>query len=214
MGAYRLFDRIAAKRNTGGAELLISARSSMAPEITLGFGKKALYWSTVGLAAKAKQPSLPGIASVLGEPEPKSAPSSPWRFPSTAALAGVSLVISRLNTPMPKQSTSFKRWLHRASQQAWTSYETTVFPSFPYTRPTKRYEDDSVDIVYIATLHTFHKRDCLDVIRYKKHLLCGLPLAANAEEAEEVLVAARVQGVFIMKGGICICSRLSLCQHC
>jgi predicted dehydrogenase len=62
------------------------------------------------------------------------------------------------------------------------------------------YEDDSVDIVYIATPHTFHKRDCLDAIRYKKHVLCGLPLAANAEEAEEVLVAARVQGVFIMEG--------------
>jgi hypothetical protein len=36
MGAYRQLDRIAAKRNAGGAELLISARSSMEPGIKLG----------------------------------------------------------------------------------------------------------------------------------------------------------------------------------
>jgi hypothetical protein len=36
MGAYRLFDRIAAKPNAGGAELLISARASMEPDPQLG----------------------------------------------------------------------------------------------------------------------------------------------------------------------------------
>jgi hypothetical protein len=36
VGAYRLFDRIAAKRNTGGVELLISARVSMEPNLQFG----------------------------------------------------------------------------------------------------------------------------------------------------------------------------------
>jgi hypothetical protein len=36
MSAYRLFDRIAAKRNAGGAELLISARVSMEPNLQFG----------------------------------------------------------------------------------------------------------------------------------------------------------------------------------
>jgi hypothetical protein len=36
MGAYRLFDRIAAKPNADGAELLISARASMEPDPQLG----------------------------------------------------------------------------------------------------------------------------------------------------------------------------------
>jgi predicted dehydrogenase len=111
------------------------------------------------------------------------------------------------------QSTSFKQWLRRASQQAWTSYDSISVVSV-YATYEEVYEDDSFDIVYNATPHTFHKRDCLDAIRYKKRVLCGLPLATNAEEAEEVLVVAKVRGVFIMEGGICICSRLSLCQHC
>ena len=36
MGAYQLFDRIVAKRNAGGAELLISARVSMEPNLQFG----------------------------------------------------------------------------------------------------------------------------------------------------------------------------------
>jgi hypothetical protein len=35
MGAYRLFDRIAAKRNAGGAELLISAKASTEADLQL-----------------------------------------------------------------------------------------------------------------------------------------------------------------------------------
>ena len=42
MGAYRLFDRIAAKRNAGGAELLISARSSMEQTSNSAYGRKML----------------------------------------------------------------------------------------------------------------------------------------------------------------------------
>jgi pterin-4a-carbinolamine dehydratase len=65
MGAYRLFDRIAAKRNTGGAELLISARSSMEPDIKLGLwsqdvitvqariGRAGKSWATAGAVGMA-----------------------------------------------------------------------------------------------------------------------------------------------------------------
>jgi predicted dehydrogenase len=73
------------------------------------------------------------------------------------------------------------------------------------------YEDKSVDIVYIATAHTLHKRNCLDAIRHKKHVLCGPPFTADAKEAEEVLAAASSQGVFIMEGKVCISPGLSLC---
>ena len=62
------------------------------------------------------------------------------------------------------------------------------------------YSDDSVDIVYIATPHALHKQNCLDAIRHKKHILCEKPFTVNAREAEEVLAAAKAQGVFIMEG--------------
>src|SRR5271168_3771885 len=66
MGAYQQLDRIAAKRNAGGAELLISARSSMEPGIKLGFtvarryhnaGSNWLCWQILATVNKEPEPS-------------------------------------------------------------------------------------------------------------------------------------------------------------
>lgn len=65
------------------------------------------------------------------------------------------------------------------------------------------YEDESVDIVYIDTPHSLHKRNCLDAIRHKKHVVVRTPFTVNANEAEEVIAAARSRGVFIMEGLEC-----------
>ena len=61
------------------------------------------------------------------------------------------------------------------------------------------YNDPNVDIVYIGTPHSFHKRNCLDAIAAGKNILCEKPFAINAREAEEVLAAAKAKGVFIME---------------
>ena len=62
------------------------------------------------------------------------------------------------------------------------------------------YNDDSVDIVYIGTPHSLHKANCLDAIAAGKHVLCEKPFTINAQEAQEVVDAARKKGVYIMEG--------------
>ena len=61
------------------------------------------------------------------------------------------------------------------------------------------YNDPGVDIVYIGTPHSFHKRNCLDAIKAGKHVLCEKPFTINTREAEEVLEAAKQAGVFVME---------------
>ena len=109
-------------------------------------------------------------------------------------------IIQAVGSSSIAESQDFVRKNHLSAASVYATYKEV-------------YEDESVDIVYIATAHTLHKRDCLDAIRHKKHVLCGSPFTANANEAEEVLAAASSQGVFIMEGRICISAGLSLCQH-
>lgn len=61
------------------------------------------------------------------------------------------------------------------------------------------YADPNVDVVYIGTPHAFHKKNCLDAIRYGKNILCEKSFTLNASEAKEVFDTARAKGVFIME---------------
>ena len=70
------------------------------------------------------------------------------------------------------------------------------------------YEDEPVDIVYIDTAHILHRRDCLNAISHKKHVLCGSPFIANANEAEVLQLQAPRES--IMEGRICNSAGLSI----
>jgi predicted dehydrogenase len=59
--------------------------------------------------------------------------------------------------------------------------------------------DADVDVVYIATPHSRHKTDCLMAFAAGKAVLCEKPFAIDANEAEQVINAARSQGIFCME---------------
>jgi predicted dehydrogenase len=60
--------------------------------------------------------------------------------------------------------------------------------------------DPDVDIVYVASPHSEHKRMALLAIAAGKHVLVEKPVAMTAAEAREVRDAARAAGVFAMEG--------------
>ena len=62
------------------------------------------------------------------------------------------------------------------------------------------YNDPNVDVVYVGTPHSLHKKNCLDAIAAGKHVLCEKPFTINEKEAQEVVDAARRKGVFVMEG--------------
>jgi predicted dehydrogenase len=59
--------------------------------------------------------------------------------------------------------------------------------------------DADVDVVYIATPPVRHRDDCLLCINAGKAVVCEKPFAVTANEAREVVAAARSRGVFCME---------------
>lgn len=61
------------------------------------------------------------------------------------------------------------------------------------------FRDSNVDVVYIATPHVCHHNDALAALQAGKHVLCEKPFTMNAEQAIEVIEAARARQLFCME---------------
>lgn len=59
--------------------------------------------------------------------------------------------------------------------------------------------DPNIDVVYVSTPHTFHKDNCILLLKHGKAVLCEKPLTINAEQAQTVIDIAREQDVFLME---------------
>ncbi len=59
--------------------------------------------------------------------------------------------------------------------------------------------DSSVDIIYIATPHTYHLENTLLCLRHGKHVICEKPLSINAKEVRQMTDEARVRGLLFME---------------
>jgi predicted dehydrogenase len=60
-------------------------------------------------------------------------------------------------------------------------------------------QDPDVDVVYVATPHSFHKENTIMCLEAGKPVLCEKPFTINAQEAEEVIAVARQRGLFLME---------------
>lgn len=62
------------------------------------------------------------------------------------------------------------------------------------------FTSDTVDIVYIATPHNFHKELSTKAMEFGKHVLCEKPLGVNRKEVMEMVAVAKENKVFMMEG--------------
>ncbi|WP_299214966.1 Gfo/Idh/MocA family oxidoreductase [uncultured Dokdonia sp.] len=74
---------------------------------------------------------------------------------------------------------------HQA-HKAYASYEDLV-------------KDPKVDIVYIATPHTYHKEVTFLCLKHRKAVLCEKPFAMNRSEVEAMIAFAKAQKTFLME---------------
>jgi predicted dehydrogenase len=61
-------------------------------------------------------------------------------------------------------------------------------------------ENPEVDVIYIATPHTFHHAHTLLCLTNNKAVLCEKPFAINYREAKEMIDLARSKKIFLMEG--------------
>ncbi len=59
--------------------------------------------------------------------------------------------------------------------------------------------DPDVDVIYIATPHSFHAQNIRTCLEAGKHVLCEKPLTLNARESAECISLARQKGLFLME---------------
>jgi predicted dehydrogenase len=59
--------------------------------------------------------------------------------------------------------------------------------------------DAAVDVIYIATPHSFHYEHTMLCLTYRKAVLCEKPFAINAIQANKMIHFARAQKVFLME---------------
>jgi dihydrodiol dehydrogenase / D-xylose 1-dehydrogenase (NADP) len=57
-----------------------------------------------------------------------------------------------------------------------------------------------VDVIYVATPHTFHAENAALCLEAGKAVLCEKPFCVNAVEAERMVGLARKRGLFLMEG--------------
>ena len=60
-------------------------------------------------------------------------------------------------------------------------------------------QDPDVDVIYVATPHSFHKENTIMCLRAGKAVLCEKPFAINAQEATEMIQVARERHLFLME---------------
>lgn len=60
-------------------------------------------------------------------------------------------------------------------------------------------KDSNIDVVYIATPNSSHKKDAILCINNGKAVLCEKPFTLNSKETEEVIKLAREKKVFLME---------------
>jgi predicted dehydrogenase len=59
--------------------------------------------------------------------------------------------------------------------------------------------DAAIDVIYIATPHVFHYQQTLMCLNHKKAVLCEKPFAMNANQVNEMTLAAKRNNVFLME---------------
>lgn len=60
--------------------------------------------------------------------------------------------------------------------------------------------DPLIDIVYVATPHTFHHEQTLLCLNNKKAVVCEKPLTLSAKQTLELVAAAQANNTFLMEG--------------
>jgi predicted dehydrogenase len=59
--------------------------------------------------------------------------------------------------------------------------------------------DSDVDIIYVATPHSFHAENVRMCLEAGKHVLCEKPLTLNASQTSAIIDLARAKGLFLME---------------
>lgn len=86
------------------------------------------------------------------------------------------------------------RSAERATQFAAENQVATAYGSYQELA-----QDQSIDVIYIATRHPQHVENSLLCLQHGKHVVCEKPMAMSKAEAEQVIQLAKEKNLFFME---------------
>ncbi|MFF6984288.1 Gfo/Idh/MocA family protein [Streptomyces sp. NPDC008343] len=125
--------------------------------------------------------------------DPREAPALNWGVTGPGRIAG--LFVEALQTYTAQQVVAVGS---RDAARARAFADRFGIPA-AYEGYADLLGDERVDIVYIASPHSGHFEQALRAIEAGKHVLVEKAFTRNAREAEQLVQAAREQGVFLME---------------
>ena len=69
-----------------------------------------------------------------------------------------------------------------------------------YKSYSQLFEDEDVEVVYIASLNNHHKKMTFDALNSRKAVLCEKPLGLNTTEIKQMIAKAKNKNCFLMEG--------------
>jgi len=61
-------------------------------------------------------------------------------------------------------------------------------------------EDKDVQIVYVGSIHTYHKEHTLMALNAGKHVVCEKPITLSLKDTEELISVAKNKNLFLLEG--------------
>jgi dihydrodiol dehydrogenase / D-xylose 1-dehydrogenase (NADP) len=117
-----------------------------------------------------------------------------WGVISTGAIAN-DFSLALKNTPGAVLHAVASR-----SQAAADAFATKHGFAKGYATYAELVADPEVEVVYVATPHTFHCDNILMCLDAGKHVLSEKPMVVNAAQAEKCMAKAKEKGLFLMEG--------------
>ena len=115
-------------------------------------------------------------------------------------ILGVAQINRRLIPALQRAATAELRAIaSRSLDRAQSAARRDQIP-VAYGRYEDLLDDPEIDAVYIPLPNSLHAHWTVEAARRGKHILCEKPLAANADEAQEMVQCCREHGVRLMDG--------------
>ena len=116
-------------------------------------------------------------------------------------IIGLGSIAGRFAATVQKmESANLKAVASRTKENAiefGRQYE--VEENFCYGTYEELMQDESIDAIYIAVPHPFHKENAIQCLSHGKAVLCEKPVTMNKAEVEEIIQAAKEYNVFFME---------------
>ncbi|MCZ0703868.1 putative dehydrogenase [Natronobacillus azotifigens] len=68
-----------------------------------------------------------------------------------------------------------------------------------YTDVADVYEDEAIDVIYVASPNSLHYQYMLDAIKHGKHVICEKPFTSNEKEAAQIIELAKENQVMLFE---------------